>query len=187
MEKQIESIYTQYYPLLYSLAAKMLSRHEDREEAIHDVFLKFWDEKDKMAAVDSLKSYLCKAVVNRALNMTKRNEMKLRNHKVILSTSSEAFEDSRLEKSEKIGLVRREIEKLPTQCREVFRLSRYEEMSQQEIADKLNISIKTVKNHVGKALKILHENLSNHEYFTIWQSLFINSIFFLTMNRTLLN
>jgi RNA polymerase sigma-70 factor (ECF subfamily) len=166
VKADIASIYKEHYALLYALAAKILNSHEDREEAIHDVFLKFWDEKEKMASVDSVKSYLCKAVVNRALNMAKRSQMKQRNHNVIYAISSEAYEEVHVEKREKIELVRQEIDKLPTQCREVFRLSRYEELSQQEIADKLNISIKTVKNHVGKALKILHENLSNHDYFT---------------------
>jgi RNA polymerase sigma-70 factor (ECF subfamily) len=80
--------------------------------------------------------------------------------------SEEVFYHMAVDRKEKIQQVRQEIEKLPDQCKLVFKLSRYEELSQQEIADRLNISIKTVKNHIGKALKTLEENLRESAYFS---------------------
>jgi RNA polymerase sigma-70 factor (ECF subfamily) len=54
------------------------------------------------------------------------------------------------------------MEELPEQCRMVFKLSRFEELKYAEIADQLNISIKTVENHMGKALKIMREQLKDY-------------------------
>ncbi|MBK7571429.1 MAG: sigma-70 family RNA polymerase sigma factor, partial [Bacteroidetes bacterium] len=58
------------------------------------------------------------------------------------------------------------IESLPEQCRLVFKLSRFEELKYAEIAEQLGISIKTVENHMGKALKIMREQLK--DYLTVW-------------------
>jgi RNA polymerase sigma-70 factor (ECF subfamily) len=63
--------------------------------------------------------------------------------------------------------IRNAIEKLPEQCRLVFKLSRFEELKYTEIADQLNISVKTVENHMGKALKIMREQLKDYLPFII--------------------
>jgi RNA polymerase sigma-70 factor (family 1) len=165
MQQELEQAYTEYYPLLYSLSAKIVTSHEDREEIIHNVFLKLWNQHEQLIIDSSLKAYLCKSVINLSLNLIKRNQNIQGHHKQILAQSEEHFYDYQVEKKEKIQLVRQEIEKLPDQCKLVFKLSRYEDMSQQEIANHLNISIKTVKNHIGKALKTLHENLRSADYF----------------------
>jgi RNA polymerase sigma-70 factor (ECF subfamily) len=164
MQENLEQVYKIHYPLMYSLVAKIVPIHEDREEIIHDVFLKVWNHEVDITC--SMKAYLCKAVVNQSLNFVKRTQNIQNHHKQILATTEEAYFQKTMEDSEKIMIVQKEIEKLSPQCKEVFRLSRYEELSQQEIATKLNISIKTVKNHIGKALKTLHENISKHSFFS---------------------
>ena len=71
----------------------------------------------------------------------------------------------------------RAIDQLPDQCRKVFMMSRFEQLKQQEIADQLNISIKTVKNHITRALKDLYEVLGDWNSLPVWMGVIILKYF----------
>jgi RNA polymerase sigma-70 factor (ECF subfamily) len=143
-----ENYYKEHYKLFFLAACNYFKDTGLAEEIVNDVFVKLWEIADTIQIETSLKSYIYRAVVNRSLNDT--YELK-------------GMEDNEL----KISLYKA-IDQLPEQCQKVFRMSRFEELKQQEIADQLGISIKTVKNHITHALKQLNKVLGDWKSLPLW-------------------
>ena len=112
----------------------------------------------------SAKAYLYRAVHNRCLNYLEQGKVRqlYRNESVGKEEPLSAAADAGGERRELQERISRAIEKLPEQCRLIFRLSRFDEMKYAEIAAHLNISVKTVENQMGKALRILREELKEY-------------------------
>lgn len=150
-----EEYYKEHYKSFFLMACKYLKDTEKSAEIVNDVFLKIWHDGHEMKIESSLKSYLYKAIINRSLNVLKKN--KTEGHHVDLSQAeNEEYETRQIEENELMVKLYAAIDRLPDKCRQVFELSRFEELKQQEIADRLGISIKTVKNHITLALKQLN-------------------------------
>lgn len=132
------------------------------EELVQDVFVKFWEKRDQLQIQTSLKSYLYTSVKNSILNYIKSqkvrssyaNEMQQQEEPTYLSVDD--FENVELQ-----NRIENLVNAMPTERLKVFKLSRYEGLKYKEIAQKLGISIKTVENQMGKALKYLRENLAD--------------------------
>jgi RNA polymerase sigma-70 factor (ECF subfamily) len=153
-EATFERYYKEHYKSFFLMSCKYLKDPAQAEEIVNDVFLKIWEDGDKIKIESSLKSYLYKAVINRSINVLNKNKRNL-NHADINAIPEEGYELRQMEENELMVKIYDAIEQLPDQCRRVFEMSRFEELKQQEIADKLGISIKTVKNHITIALKQL--------------------------------
>jgi RNA polymerase sigma-70 factor (ECF subfamily) len=150
-----ERYYKENYKRFFLMACRYLKDPVQAEEIVNDVFMKIWEDGHTLQIESSLTSYLYKAVVNRSLNALRKN--KRENTYVDLALiPEEGYEWKQMEDNEKIVKLYAAIEQLPEKCRQVFEMSRFEELKQQEIADKLGISIKTVKNHITLALKQLN-------------------------------
>jgi RNA polymerase sigma-70 factor (ECF subfamily) len=105
-------------------------------------------------------AYLFRAVRNTSLNMLKHKKVESNFAQHELLTSQRSVEP--LGTHELEDRISQALEKLPEQCRIVFKMSRFEELKYAEIADELNISVKTVENQIGKALKIMREQLRDY-------------------------
>ena len=131
----------------------------DAEEVVNDVFVGIWERHNEMFSDPGLKSYLFRAVKNRCLNNIKRQRLpfdEIPEEMPVASKDHGALDQLEAkEMSERITLV---IDKLPTKCRQVFLMSRMDEMSYKEIAELMDISPKTVENQIGIALKFLRES-----------------------------
>ncbi len=153
--------YDLYFKALCSFANSMIKQPAVSEEIIQNIFLEVWINREKLPVQASIRTYLLKMVKNDCLDHLKHKKIAERYAGEFLRFNTEAFEDvfdmlvnKDLEKSLEAA-----IGKLPLQCREIFRLSRFEFMSYKCIAEKLGISIKTVENQIGKALKIVRQEL----------------------------
>lgn len=145
--------------------ARRFVEPEIAEDIIQDVFLEIWDHPEMHRALPS-RAYLFTAVRNRCLNILTREQVK-RNY--IESTELENrilgldFYDSQeklLIDREEIQYVHDEIERLPEKCREIFKMSYLEEMKNKEIAEKLNISVRTVEHQLYLGLRTLRERMT---------------------------
>jgi RNA polymerase sigma-19 factor, ECF subfamily len=154
-----EQFYKEHYKFFYLAAWKYLGNPGPAEEAVNDVFVRLWQDADKLDIVSSLRSYLYRAVVNRCLNEIDKNKRDQRDRLEVIRNMDHAVEWKEMEDNELKVLLYRAIDSLPEQCRRVFGMSRFESLKQQEIADRLGISIKTVKNHITHALQELHKVL----------------------------
>ncbi len=133
----------------------------DAEEIVQDVFVKFWEKCSSLSPDSSIKSYLYRSVHNSCLNAIKHEKVKdgYKQH-VIQFLESSYQDDVEFNDPDVIrNRIHGEIDKLPPRCSEIFKLSRFEGLKYQEIADHLGISVKTVEVQMGKALKVLRESL----------------------------
>ncbi|WP_231427901.1 MULTISPECIES: RNA polymerase sigma-70 factor [Pedobacter] len=153
--------YTSYFQKLLLASDKYLKDIYAAEELVQDVFLKIWENPYQLSDVKSVKSYLYRAVINSSVNYINRQKNIAQHHLKLTSELSDEYFMELDEEHEVIILLREEIEKLPLQCKKIFKLSRFENLKYKEIAAQLNISEKTVENHIGNALKILRERFLN--------------------------
>ena len=133
------------------------------EEIVQDVFLKIWEDRKLLANVSSVRAYLYRSVVNASINYVNRQKNIEKHHLKIAEHVTEDDIELINEQNELIVLLYKEIELLPDKCRNVFKLSRLEGMKYKEIAIELNISEKTVENHMSNALRILRLRIVKKE------------------------
>ena len=160
-ESAFETIYKNNFQSLYSYAFSILKNEMAAEEIVQNVFFKIWERASSLNIKGSMIAYLYRAVHNEALNHVKHLKVRSENKLQIIygmdQTDDNAFKN--LQAKELETQLHKALKELPEQCRTVFQLSRFEELRYREIADKLVISIKTVENHMGKALRILRLKL----------------------------
>ncbi len=151
--------YKQFFQSLLLASDKYVKDINVAEEIVQDVFLKVWENPDSLIQIQSLKSYFYRVVINSSVNHVNRQKNIELHHKKIASDYSEEYLIELDEENEWIMLLHREIEKLPEQCKKVFKLNRFEHLKYKQIATLLSISEKTVENHIGNALKQLRKEL----------------------------
>jgi RNA polymerase sigma-70 factor (family 1) len=147
--------YTSYFQKLILASDKYINDIHTAEEIVQDIFLKIWEFPENMIEVKSVKSYLYRSVINASINFANRQKSLEQHHLKLASEFSDDYLIDLDEENEMILILRDEIDKLPAQCKKVFKLSRFENFKYKEIAQELNISEKTVENHIGNALKVL--------------------------------
>jgi len=159
-EKAFDDIFNTYYTPLCIYAKKYVEEIENAEEIVQDLFVKLWEKQNQLDINTSLKSYLYKSTYNSCLDFQKHLKIQQK-YKDRVKEDPPEFIDFcdnliELELEEKI---KKAIDSLPKQCCKIFKLSRFENLKYKEIAEQLNISVKTVENQMGKALKILKEKI----------------------------
>ncbi|TCD12519.1 RNA polymerase sigma-70 factor [Pedobacter frigidisoli] len=153
--------YTSYFQKLLLASDKYVKDVYTAEELVQDVFLKIWENPYTITEVKSIKSYLYKSVINASINYINRQKNIEQHHLKLVTELSDGDLRDLEEENEMIILLHAEIDKLPSQCKKVFKLSRFEHLKYKEIALQLGISEKTVENHIGNALKILRDRFLN--------------------------
>lgn len=159
-EAAFKQLFHFYYEPLCRYATGIIKSPDDAEEIVQQVFLRIWERRSELNITVSFKAYLYRSVHNASLNHKQRSKDNLRFDDVQLRVvhAAEAVHDMDVKMLEKeIG---KALDALPGQCRKVFELSRFEELKYREIAELLDISVKTVENQMGKALRIMRERLS---------------------------
>jgi|SRR5687767_6140840 len=162
-----EQMFRQQYPFVCNVVFRYVSDKSKVEDIAQEIFAELWMKKDTILIHTSLGAYLRRMAVSRALNYirdTKKynwDELDLASETTHDSVYQEATVIQNLEEAELQQKLDVAIGKLPEKCRVVFMLSRQEELSYAEIGRQLNISIKTVENQIGKALKLLRLALAD--------------------------
>lgn len=159
-KRAFELVFKDYYGPMKSYAMRFMDEMDEAEEIVQDVFVKFWDKCESIASDSSIKNYLYRSVHNTCLNYLKHQKVKDSYQQYVIGYMEEAMEEEYApEKPDIEERIHAEINNLPPRCSEIFKLSRFEGLKYQEIADHLEISIKTVEVQMGKALKVLREKL----------------------------
>jgi RNA polymerase sigma-70 factor (ECF subfamily) len=178
-ERVFEHLFKQHYASLCRYADSIVKDLDDAEEIVQTVFVTIWEKRLNIDIVQSLKSYLYRAVHNHCLNRLKHNKIKEVHQEYVGYFGEQHYEavTEVVERNELEVKIKEAIEKLPEQCKIIFKLSRFEELKYQEIADKMGLSIKTIENQIGKALKIMRVELSDFLPIIIFITQFV-SIYF---------
>jgi len=156
-----ELVFNFYYSGLVVFADRIIKNTSVSEDIVQSVFLKFWDTRETLE-IRSLKSYFLQCVKNKCIDHIRNQQVKSRFDQHYTETEMEFTEEDLWTKNELEHLLDIAIADLPPRCREVFWMSRYENLKTAEIAEKLNISKRTVETQISKALKILRVRLIDY-------------------------
>lgn len=158
-EKSFEILFKNNYRALINSANSIVKDEDSAQEIVQQVFIKLWEKRESLKIKTAEKAYLHRAVINTSLNHLEKNKRyKLGEVTENINVSNKGVDDE-YSRKELHEIIDREIKKLPPKCQTVFSLSRFNGMSNKEIAANLNISIKTVEKQIGKALKTLRKDL----------------------------
>jgi RNA polymerase sigma-70 factor (ECF subfamily) len=156
-----EELFNLHYPALKLNALKYVLASQEAEDIVHNVFLNLWDKREQLDVRESISTYLQASVRNASLNYLRREKVRDNYRASLLVRLSEAdpqgSPSDELIRQEDIDEIKEAIDRLPDKCRQIFRMSRFEEMKNQEISDALDISLRTVENQIYRALKILRK------------------------------
>lgn len=156
-----ENAFHQWYSPLCAFAYKYLQDHDQSEDTVQEYFYYLWNNREKINITGSLASYFFSSVKNRCLNQLKhftiRDTYKQENQNVRDRQEGELVSEPEFRDMEEKVFVA--VEELPPARKEVFKLSRFEGLSYKEIAQRMEITEKTVENQMGRALKTLREKL----------------------------
>ena len=170
-KKAFESIFSTHYLALCRYAQDILKDEDQAKDVVTNLFLTIWADRKKIEVHTSIRSYLYRSTYNACLNILRRKKSENKYRDFFLHHNefaknhdygSLSFPLSGIIEKELNGAIDRAINDLPPKCRKIFLMSRIDELSHQEIADKLDISVNTVKCHVMNALnkiKVVVKNI----------------------------
>ena len=156
-----EQLFKRYYKPLIHFAYRYIRDEQSAEDIIHDVFINIWRDREKLDFGKNIKTYLYNAVRNRSLKYLKRKDVRSQSAEleIFLEADKNSPENILLNKELKDSITSA-INELPEKRREIFTMSRFDQLTYSEIASLLNISVKTVETQMSRALKFLHNRLS---------------------------
>ena len=161
-EGSFKLLYLELFSVLCNYAFQYTSDRFLSEEIVQDVFIKIWQERESINPSKSLKSYIFQSVHNSCINTIVQKKNKKTINNVFLSDESwEIIQESRqmnsfllekLEADETEQVIKQIIHNLPTCCNEIFKLSRFENRTNQEIAELMNVSVSTVRTQIYREM-----------------------------------
>ena len=171
-----ERLFKLYYSDLCKFCFRYVRDEVVSEEVVQEVFINIWDRRHQLSINSSVKAYLYTAIRNRAFNYIKLQLPKEQNkveieHMALLEVDTSEEELSLMELHRQVSMA---IDRLPKKCRTIFNLSKSAGMTYKEIAEELDISVKTVENQVGHALRRLRDELN-----PIWDKIMCLLVMFL--------
>lgn len=167
-KKAYESIYSEYFGVLYHLCLHYLHNENVAEEIVQDTFMKLWEIKSSLNEQVNIKNFLYTITKNNCLNYLRNRKTTIKHLEKIkyleIQFNYEALEKlgDYIQFEELRSKIENSINSLPNEVRETFKLSRFEELTYKEIAEKQNISSKTVEARISKALRILRVELKDY-------------------------
>lgn len=155
-DQAMDVLFQRHYSYICRAVYRVLKDYNLAEDIAQEVFLGLWKKRENLNITTSVQAYLKRAAINKSLNFIRDQKVKFDDEeKLPVLTTNQSTTQQQLEADDLQKLIDESIDQLPERCRLVFTLSRFEEMSYQEIATELDISIKTVENQISKALKFL--------------------------------
>lgn len=163
-EQAFEVLFKRYYKNLCVFAFRYIPEEDVVEDLVQEMFFKLWEKRSNLFITTSLESYLYRSVHNLAINFLNHEKIKrgykdkvIQGFKKKLYNDDIAYWEFGLEE-----VVKKNIEKLPDRRRKIFKMSRFEELKNHEIAEKLDVSIKTVEAQMTQALRFLRDKLKDY-------------------------
>jgi len=160
--REFETLFRSSYASLVRYAGTLIKDQDTAEEIVQDLFVRLWQEREKINIESSLNGYLFRSVHNRCLHHFEHMKVVERHAQEMAFESELNTEDpaEALQYKELQAKIAAVIERLPERCGKIFCLNRFEGLKYSEIAEKLSISVKTVEANMGKALKEFRKALA---------------------------
>ena len=165
-EQQFRKLFEDYYPMLCRIALSYIPNSEECEDIVQESFVSVWNKKIDELPEKEFAAYMVRAVKNNCISFLRKQKTTILSFEeaAIHDESQHLEDDPEAETVRYDELLERLLDALPPKCRDVFLLSKLHQLKYKEIAEKLNISEKTVENHMGKALRVIREQLQSGRY-----------------------
>lgn len=157
-----EKLYTHYYAGLYRFISFIIDSHEDTEEILQDIFLKVWVKKETLTGIRSFEDYLFRMAKNRIFDMNRQFKSRLNLSRQLRQTTEESTDDSTFNAvifREYHEIAQEAIQLLPARRREIFLMNARDELTAQEIADRLGTSRSAIKKQLFEAAHFIKDHL----------------------------
>ena len=159
--RSFERIFKEHHAHCLAFAIHYTGDPYEAEEVVQLVFSQLWEKRAHIVITGSERSYLFTAIRNTAISQWRKQQVRSEKENSFGRMQDEEVHMS-MQARELEAKLHQALEKLPERCREVFILSRRQQLKYAEIASVMNLSVKTVENQMGKALRILHEELREY-------------------------
>lgn len=160
-EAALRKIFDRHYPLLVADANRLLKDPDASRDLAQETFVELWKKRETLLIHTSLRAYLKRAVINKTLNYIKSRQKFSFEATDEQDKGEDSFEKMQTQEQQDSleKALMQAVDQLPEKCRLVFTLSRFEDLSHKEIAEQLEISVKTIENQITKAMKYLRQAL----------------------------
>jgi RNA polymerase sigma-70 factor (family 1) len=160
--REFETLFRSSYVSLVKYAGTLIKDQDTAEEIVQDLFVRLWQEREKLNIESSLNGYLFRSVHNRCLHHIEHKKVVERHAQEMAFESEPSTEDPGevLQYKELQARIATILERLPERCGKIFCMNRFEGLKYAEIAEKLSVSVKTVEANMGKALKEFRKALA---------------------------
>ncbi len=166
-KKAFQELYSRYWDRVFAICVNRLGNEVLAEDLVQDIFVSIWEHK-RVEEIKNIEAYLFQSVkfsVIKTLHKSSRERILNHEQLGVLDRVSDLSIDDILDSKLMSDLIFQEVERLPERTKIIFQYSRLDNMSSTEIAEKLNISSRTVENQISNALKSLRKFLKNINYF----------------------
>jgi len=167
--KAFEQVYLEFYDVLFHLSLQYLQEETLAEEVVQDAFMKLWEARKKLKDDSNIKNYLYTITKNNCLSHLRKEQVIQNNTKdfryLEMQFNYEALTslpDNYIQFEELKEKIEQAIDVLPDEIKEVFIMNRFEELKYREIAEKLDLSVKTIEARMSKALVVLRKELKDY-------------------------
>lgn len=165
----MEAVFRRYYPKLCYFAFKIIEDKDSGEDIVQDVFLRFQDRLPQFKSEAALGSFLYLSVKNACLNLLRHRAVEAKYEaSVAFSFKEEASFVETLIRAEVYGEIHQAIQSLPAACRNVINLAYFDGLKNEEIANRLQVSLNTVKTQKQRGLQLLRSRLGPDAFFLLF-------------------
>lgn len=162
-EAAFDAVYRHYFRGLCAFCSQYVGEVDEAEELVQDTMMWLWENRATLIEELSFKTLLFTIVKNKALNRLSHIEVKRKVLQEIVDKYEAEFESPDFYlANELFDLYHRAVEELPAEFREAYELTRVDQLTHREIAERLHVSPQTVNYRVGQALKLLREALKDY-------------------------
>jgi RNA polymerase sigma-70 factor (ECF subfamily) len=174
-KNDFEQLFKEHFKGMYAYACTIVKDEMMAEEIVQQVFCKIWEKREQLDIHTSSKAYLYKSVYHDSLNYLKHKKVMAAYAMHAIRQSEKQVENAsaKILAGELNEHIRIALNELPEQCRTIFQMSRFEGLKYQEIADELKLSVKTIENQMGKALKLMRIKLA--EFLPLLMAILLNT------------
>ena len=159
-EHAFEEIYNRYWERLYKNASNILRDEDQSTDVVQEIFISLWTKRE-VTSIDNLAGYLHRAVKFQIANVIRHQKIRESFFDEVKALSLRIENYDPYDQCELLEVLDKGVDDLPEKCRKIFELSRRENLSHKEIADRLGISLRTVENQISIALKRLRVTVSD--------------------------
>jgi len=167
---EFEKVFRSFYEPLCRYAFQIVHDMDAAEEIVEEFFYNYWKNRETIEVKISLKAYLYRSIRNNSLRYLEHIAVTRKHAKEVMAVEKDIDSGNtsdEMELNELNAIVDKTLDELPERCSQIFKMSRFDGLKYQEIAELLSISVKTVEADMGKALQHFRKNLKHYQEYAL--------------------